>query len=63
MDGNGFYEEIGEMLKMGKSITNAISEKMNFKNSILNYVRYKQLNWYDHMRMMNEKRLPRKKLE
>ena len=35
---------------------------MDIKNSILDYTRYKQLNWYDHMRK-NEDRLHRKVLE
>ena len=36
---------------------------MNIKNSVLDYVIYKQLNWYDHMKRMDEERLPRKILE
>ena len=36
---------------------------MNFKNSVLDYVRYKQLNWYGHVQRMNIERLPRKLLE
>ena len=30
------------------------------KNSILDYIKYEQLNWYDHVRRMNEERLPQK---
>ena len=30
---------------------------------MLDYIRYKQLNWCDHVRRMNEERLPRKILE
>ena len=30
---------------------------MNIKNSILDYIRYKQLNWYGHVRRINEERL------
>ena len=36
---------------------------MNIKNSVLDYIRYKQLNWYGHVQGMNEERLPRKILE
>ena len=36
---------------------------MNIKNSILDYIRYKQLNWNDHVQKMDEERLPRKILE
>ena len=32
---------------------------MNIKNFVLDYIRYKKLNWYDHVRRMNEERLPR----
>ena len=35
---------------------------MNIKNYLLDYIRYKQLNWYGHMQRMDEKRLPRKNL-
>ena len=36
---------------------------MNIKNSILDYIRYKQLNWYDHVHRMDQERLPRRILE
>ena len=38
VDGNGLSEEIGQMSK--------IREKINIKNSVLDYIRHKQLNWY-----------------
>ena len=38
-------------------------EKINIKNCILDYIRYKQLNWYGHVQRMNEERQPRKILE
>ena len=45
VDGNGLSEEIGEMFKIIKKyINNLIREKMNVKNSVLDYIRYKQLN-------------------
>ena len=31
---------------------------MNIKNSVLDYVRFKQFNWYDRVRRMSEDRLP-----
>ena len=40
-----------------------LEKKMNIKNSVLDDIRYKQLNWYGHGRRMNEERLPRKILE
>ena len=36
---------------------------MNVKNSVLGYIRYEQLNWYDHLRRIKEERLPQKMLE
>ena len=36
---------------------------MNINNSVLNYVRYKHLNWYGHVKRMEQERLPRRILE
>ena len=36
---------------------------MNIKNSVLDYIRYKQLNWYGHVQSMDQERLPRRILE
>jgi hypothetical protein len=36
---------------------------MNIKNSVLNYIRYKQFNWYGHVKRMDQERLPRRILE
>ena len=36
---------------------------MNNKNSVLDYIRYKQLNWYGHVQRMDQERLPRRTLE
>ena len=52
-----FFEEIGEMLN------NVIREKINIKISVLDYIRYKQLKWYGHVRRMDEERLPQKSLK
>ena len=41
-------------------INNVLREKMSIKNSDLDYIRYKQLNWYGHVQRMNEERLPQK---
>ena len=53
------------MFKITKKIrNNVIREKMNIKNSVLDYnIRYKQLNWYDHVQRMYQERLPRRILE
>ena len=34
--------------------------KMNIKNSVLDYIRYKQLNWYGDVQNMDQERLPRR---
>jgi hypothetical protein len=36
---------------------------MNNKNSALDYIKYKQLNWYGHLERIDKERLPRKILE
>ena len=36
---------------------------MDIKNSVLNYTRYKQLNWYGHVQRIDEERLTRKILK
>ena len=33
------------------------------KNSVLDYIRYKQLNWYVHVQRMDQDKLPRRILE
>ena len=51
--------------RLEKIRNNVIREKNEYriKNSVLDYIRYKQLNWYDHVQGMDEERLPRKILE
>ena len=49
------------MFKIRKKLEIALLEKkMSVKNSVLDYIRYKQLNWYGHVQRMEEERLPRK---
>ena len=36
---------------------------MNIKNSVLDYLKYKQLNRYGHVQRMNAERLPQKIVE
>ena len=45
VDGNGLSEEIGQMfqIRKKKNRNNVIREKLNIKNSVVDYVRYKQL--------------------
>ena len=40
-----------------------LAGKGNIKNSVLNYIRHKQLNWYGQVQRMNEEKLPRIFLE
>ena len=52
------------MFKIRKIRNNFIREKMNIKNSVLDYIKYEQLNWYGHVKRMDqERRLPRRILE
>ena len=45
--------------RLEKIRNNVIREDMSIKNSVSDYIRYKQLNWYDHVQRMGEERLPR----
>ena len=38
VDGNGLFDDIGVMFKIRKIRNNVIGEKMNIKNSVLDYV-------------------------
>ena len=49
------------MLKIGEKIEIMLLErKKNIKDSMFDYVRYKQLNWYGPVRRMIEGRLSKK---
>ena len=43
---------------MFKIRNNVIREKINIKNSVLEYIRYKQFIWHDHVQRADEERLP-----
>ena len=67
VDGNVFFKGFGEILKITtkrkkKHRNNVVREKMNNKNLVLDYIRYKQLNCYCHLRRFNLENLPRKKM-
>jgi hypothetical protein len=51
------------MFKIRKNRNNVIREKINIKNSVLDYIRYKQLNWYGHVQRMDQERLSRRILK
>ena len=46
--------------RLEKIINTIIRKEMNVKNSVIDYVTYKQLNWYRHIRRMPEERIPRR---
>ena len=52
MNFNGFSILI--LLLVLLSLLLFIKEKINNKNSVLDYIRYKQLNWYDHVQRMKQ---------
>jgi hypothetical protein len=39
--------------RLEKIRNNVIREKMNIKNSVLDYIRHEQLNWYGHVQRMD----------
>ena len=49
--------------RLENNTKNVIREKMNIKNSVLDYIKYKQLNWYGHVQSMYQERFPRRILE
>ena len=55
---SSIFEGIGEMFKIRQNYK-LLLEKMNIKNPVLDYIRYKHLNWYGHVRIMNEEKLPK----
>ena len=54
-----FFRRSKTCSRFEKIINNVIRGKMNIKNLVLGYIRYKKLNWYGHVQRMNEDRLPR----
>ena len=54
-----FLRRLANNSKLEKKNRNTVvPDKVDVKNSILYYVRYKQLNWYGHVRRIQEERLP-----
>ena len=51
---------IGKMFQIRNNI---IRGKINIKNSVLAYMKYKKLNWHGYLQIMNEERLPCKIME
>ena len=58
-----FFKGSARCSRLEKNRNNVIREKMNITNSVLDYIRYKQLNWYGHVQRMDQERLPRRILE
>ena len=54
------FEEIVKILNIIKYRNNFKREKMNMKNSVLDYIKYKQLNCFGNVRRINKERLPQK---
>jgi len=59
----GFLRRSARCSRIEKIRNNVIREKQNMKNSVLDYVRYKQLNWYDHEQRMDLEDEEREDLE
>ena len=57
------FEDIDEMLKIRKNQKKRFMRKNKIKNSVLDYVRQKQLKLYNHTQRMNEEKLPQQFLE
>ena len=46
---------LGRPTRLEKIRNNVIRENINIKNSVLDYIIYKQLNWNGHVQRMDEK--------
>ena len=49
--------------RLEKIRNNVIRDNMNIENSVLDYIRYTQLNWYSHVKRVDQEMLPRRILE
>ena len=49
-----FLRRLARCSRLEKKIRNIIREKMNIKNSVLDYIRYKQVNWYGHVQRIED---------
>ena len=49
-----FLRRSARCSRLEKITNNVIREKIDIKNSVLEYVRYKQLNWYGQLQRMDE---------
>ena len=58
-----FLRRSASCSRLEKIRNNIIREKININNYVLDYIRYKQLNWYDDVQRMDQERLPRRILE
>ena len=45
----------GRCSRLEKIRNNFIRQKMNIKNSVSDYIKYKQLNWYGHVQKWTKK--------
>ena len=54
-----FLRKSARHSKLEKIRSTVIKKEMNVKSSVVDYLRYKQLNWYGHIRRMPEERIPR----
>ena len=57
------FRESAKCSRLEKIRNNVIREKINIENSILDYKRYKRLNWYGYVRKMGVGRLAQKNVE
>ena len=58
-----FLRRLARSSRLEKIRNKIIREKSNIRNSVLDYIRYKQLNWYGHVQMMDQESLPKRILE
>ena len=58
-----FLRRSARCSRLEKIRNDVIRKKKNIKNCLLDYIRYKQMNWYGHVQRKNVERLLQKILE
>ena len=58
--GMDFLRRSARCSRLEKTEIMLLEKKIGIKNSVLDYIGYKQFNWHDHVQRMDQERLPRR---
>ena len=59
---NDLREKFGQILRVDRIRNKIIITKMEQQGSIIDYVQYGQIEWFDHAKRMGAERLPKRVL-